>query len=290
MPRVDPEPAETAMGEAVRSAGGWWRANCPYCLEETGKADRKRSLGLKPAIAFFACFKCGVRGRLRDVPDEVMLLEQKLAKLRGEAPPPPVGKPDGYEPLWDDEAWTSLFLQTPREYLLSRGVSRQVAQEAGIGVVTDGKLAQRLIVPVLDVDQHTWLGFSARDWTGKQEPKYRYPRGMARGSLLYNWAAIYEETDVPLIFVEGVFDALPYWPDSSAGLGKPGDYHRRLLCGARRPIAVCLDGDAWEEGWSLAQYLQLNDRRAGAVRLPPGSDPNTVDHGWLREEARRCLA
>lgn len=287
--RVDPEIAETALADARRSAGGWWRANCGYCLIETGKPDRRQSLGIKPAIAFFMCFKCGVRGRLRDVPDDVLVLEAKLAKLRGDAPPPTKEPPPGFEPIWDHEAWTSIFLETPRDYLLSRGVSRECAQEAQIGVCAQGKLAERIVVPVLDVDQRTWLGYSARDWTNKQDPRYRYPRGMARGVLLYNWAALYEVTDVPLILVEGVFDALPYWPDASASLGKPGDYHRRLLLGATRPIAVCLDGDAWEEGWALAQYLQLNDRRAGAVKLPPGSDPNTVDHGWLREEARRCV-
>lgn len=288
MARVDPEPAETALAGARRSAGGWWRANCPYCAIDTGKPDRRQSLGIKPVISFFMCFKCGTRGRLREVPDDVLVMEARAAKLRGEAPPPIKAPPEGFEPIWDEDAWSSLFLEEPRSYLAGRGVTREIAQEAQIGICSDGYLAQRIIVPVLDIDQHTWLGYSARDWTSKQDPRYRYPRGMARGVLLYNWAALYEPTDVPLIFVEGVFDALPYWPDASAALGKPGDYHRRLLLGAERPIAVCLDGDAWEEGWALSEYLQLNGKPAGAVRLPPGSDPNNVDHDWLREEARRC--
>ena len=285
--RVDPEPAETALANARRSHGGWWRANCPYCLFDTGKPDKRQSLGIKPAIAFFMCFKCGVRGRLRDVPDDVLVMEARHAKQQGD-PQPIKGPPPGYEPIWDREAWTSVFLQDPRDYLTSRGVTRTTAHAAKVGVVMEGRLAQRIVVPVLDVDQRTWLGFSARDWTNRQDPRYRYPKGMARGVLLYNWSAIYVETDVPLVFVEGVFDALPYWPHCAASLGKPGDYHRRLLLDARRPIAVCLDGDAWEEGWALAQYLQLHDKSAGAVRLPPATDPNTVDHDWLREEAKRC--
>lgn len=289
MSRVDPELAELALGEARRSSGGWWRANCDYCLMETGKPDKRQSLGIKPSISFFMCFKCGARGRLRDVPDDVLLQEAREAKARGDAPQPIKGPPDGYEPIWDD-AWDSVFLEVPRRYLERRGVTREVAEDARIGVVCDGYLRARIVVPVLDVDERTWLGYSARDWTDKQDPRYRYPRGMARGVLLYNWAAIYRRTDVPLIFVEGVFDALPYWPDCAAGLGKPGDYHRRLLLDAQRPIAVCLDGDAHEEGWALAQYLQLNGKAAGSVKLSPGADPNTVDPIWLREEARACVS
>lgn len=286
--KVDPELAETALHTAKRAMSGWWRTNCPYCALETGKPDKRQSLGIKPAIAFFMCFKCGARGRLRDVPDDVLALEARQAKQDG-TPIPIKGPPDGYEPLWSEEAWTSIFLETPRSYLASRGVTREIAEAARIGICASGFLNARIVVPVLDVDEKTWLGYSARDWTNKADPRYRYPRGMARGVLLYNWAALYVETDEPLIFVEGVFDALPYWPDASAGLGKPGDYHRRLLLDAKRPIAVCLDGDAHEEGWALSEYLKLYGKAAGAVRLPPGSDPNNVEHQWLREEARRCI-
>jgi hypothetical protein len=282
--RVDPEPAETALAGARRSGGGWWRANCPYCLEQTGKPDKRQSLGIKPLIAFFACFKCGVRGRLREVPDDVLVLARRADP---DAPKPIKGPPDGYEELAPD--WDSIMLQAPRRYLEGRGVGLDVVRDARVGCAMVGKFRGRVIVPVLDVDERTWLGFSARDWTDRQEPRYMYPRGMARGVLLYNWAALYVVTDEPLILVEGVFDALPYWPDGSATLGKPGDYHRRLLADASRPVAVCLDGDAHEEGWALAEYLQLQGSRAGSVRLPPGSDPNTVERPWLREEARRCI-
>lgn len=288
MSSSDPELAEIALATAKRAHGGWWRANCPYCMLETGKPDKRQSLGIKPSIAFYACFKCGVRGRLRDVPDDVLVLEARLAKQQGD-PIPIKGPPPGYEPIWTRDTWTSIFMETPRAYLLKRGVTREIAKAAQLGVCTEGKLAQRIVAPVFDVDQRTWLGFSARDWTDRQDPRYRYPKGMARGVLLYNWAAIYERTDVPLIFVEGIFDALPYWPDCSASLGKPNDYHRRLLLGARRPIAVCLDGDAWREGWTLSEYLKLNDKPSGCVRLPPATDPNNVDHAWLREEAMRCI-
>jgi DNA primase len=284
--KVDSEPAETALLSARRSGGGWWRAACPYCLDETGKPDKRQSLGLKPSIAFFQCFKCGARGRLRAISDAVLALE---AKAVDRAPVPIKAPPDEYESITDGSNWDSIFFRIPRSYLERRGVTRDIAASARIGVALDGRLAGRIIVPVLDVDECTWLGYSARDYTDKLDPRYRYPRGMARGVLLYNWAALYARTDAPLILVEGVFDALPYWPDCVASLGKPGDYHRRLLIESTRPVAVCLDGDAHEEGWALSEYLRLHGSRSGSVQLPPGADPNTVEPSWLIEEARRCI-
>jgi hypothetical protein len=270
---------------ARRSGDGWFRANCPYCLETSGKEDRRQSLGIKPSIAFFSCFKCGARGRL---PDDFEAVRIDLAPALPSAPEA-MQPPEGYEPLWTADARSSLFLGRPVTYLAQRGVSEQAVREARIGATLSGKFSGRIIAPVLDLDGRTWLGYVGRDWTGRAELKYRYPLGMQRAKFLFNQAALYIETDEPALVVEGMFDALPYWPDAVACLGKPGDIHRRLLAEAARPLAICLDGDAHEEAWALSELLRLRGRRAGAVRLPPCMDPNTVSRDWLREEARRCV-
>ena len=97
------------------------------------------------------------------------------------------------------------------------------------------------------------------------------------------------ETDEPVMVVEGCFDALPYWPDAAALLGKPGEAQVRSLLEAKRPVVVVLDGDSWEEGMMLSMDLELQGQRSGYVRLPPKQDPNSVDHNWLRTEVMKCL-
>jgi len=267
-----------------RTSSGWVRANCPFCAMSTGKPDRRQSLGIKPSIAYYTCFKCGARGRFKGSPEDLVISEPEE-----QTAPAKIGPPDGFESLGDPWAWDSIFLRRPVQYLSGRGIPYGTVLDARIGAVLFGKWGGRIVVPVLDVDQETWLGFSARDWTNEAQLRYRYPAGMQRGKLLYNQAAVYVETSTPLLVVEGVFDALPYWPDAVACLGKPGAIHREILLDARRPIAVCLDGDAHEEGWALAQFLTLNGKTSGAVRLPPQKDPNTVEPEWLKEEAKRCL-
>jgi hypothetical protein len=284
----DGQKAAAALAEARKGHNGWFRANCPFCVDLTGKADKRQSLGIKPSIEFFQCFKCGTRGRL---PEQEDLFQPVVEEIKT-----PVAEDikiirEAFEPLWTDDSWNSIFLETPVGYLKGRGVSREIVRDAQIGAALSGWFAGRVVVPVLDLDERTWLGFSARDWTDKQKLRYRYPRGMERAKFLYNQVALYRESDHPVMIVEGVFDALPYWPDAVACLGKPGELHTRLLCeeDVKRPIAVCLDGDAWEEGWALSEVLKLYGRQAGYVRLPPCMDPNTVDKVWLKEEVKRCI-
>ena len=58
---------------------------------------------------------------------------------------------------------------------------------------------------------------------------------------------------------------------------------------AKRPVAIMLDGDAWEESWILAARLRFEGCRAGFVKLPPRTDPDEVPLDWARNEARRCI-
>jgi hypothetical protein len=148
----------------------------------------------------------------------------------------------------------------------------------------------------------------ARLWAPSPDglPKYLCARGSWRGQSIYNHAALLEQTDDPAIVVEGVIDAISVWPCGVALLGLSGgtrDGAGRVasrgmptveqvdaLSLARRPLAVVLDGDAWEEGEATALQLRLLGARAGYVRLPPRTDPDEVPASWLLEEARRCWA
>lgn len=282
-----------ALARARKSGhNGWYRADCPFCADVVGKVDRRQSLSVKPSIYYYKCLRCLTRGRLPEDEDEVSSLvaaEEMRADPELTARPKVIDPPDGYELLGVRDAWEAMSLEHVTGYLVRRGVTFEAARRARVGVTFEGRYRNRIVVPVLDADEETWLGFSARDLTGDAFAKYLYPPGMDRGKLLYNQAAVYVESEEPLIAVEGVFDALPYFPDAVGFLGKPGKAQLDILLDSSRPVAVCLDGDAHEEGWAVAEMLKFQGLRAGAVRLPPGMDPNTVDRAWLRDEARRSV-
>jgi DNA primase len=86
-----------------------------------------------------------------------------------------------------------------------------------------------------------------------------------------------------------VFDAIALWPDGVAVLGKPSPMQREAMIQARRPVVVCLDGDAWREAYALATLLRVEGQRAGFVRLGPGVDPDEVPRAELDARAAACL-
>lgn len=201
----------------------------------------------------------------------------------------------------DDGA--GFVFKRARAYVRSRGLTGDIVRAAQIGSCCTGSFRDRIVVPVLARHSDRWLGFVGRTWYNAAEAakaeiaarergyeflRYRYPRWPTRGQCLYNERALDAPSDRPVMVVEGVFDALPYWPDVVACLGKPTHDQITILARSRRPIVMCLDGDAWEQSYWTAVALAAEGARVGFVRLPPKEDPCSVDREWLRGEADKC--
>ena len=270
-----------AFGSATPSPTGWYRAPCPLCLVDTGKEDRRRSLGIRIGVWKWHCFRCGNSGKLPYAPTGVE--EADLPEVEP-VDPAALNAPDGFLTLADGDGFTAQSFEPARVLLRKRRVSREICREVGIGATLSGKAAYRVIVPVKGGRE--WLGWVGRSWCENSPLRYLYPRGMQRGELLFNSAALQVETQRPAVIVEGVFDALPHWPHAVACLGKPTDDQFEIMLAARRPLVVALDGDAWREGRGLTRMLNRHFRknRAYFLRLPPLVDPGdlTVEDLSLR--------
>lgn len=271
------------LSRARPSGTGWYRMDCPFCPSRVGKEDRKASLGYRRDTGVYHCFRCGIVGHLHG--SDVGLPPEQPESVE---PPEALSPPPGYLSL-TGPASTALVLEPARAFLLRRRVPEDVWADLGLGVCLDGKWAGRVIVPVRAADG-TWVGYVGRDYTGRAQLPYLFPRGMRKGSLVYNEAALTEESEVPVLAVEGVFDAFAVWPDSVAFLGKPTEDQFDALVVARRPVVMVLDGDAHREGWKWTMRLRLEGQRAGAVRLPPCVDPDEVDPVALLHAAYDSLA
>lgn len=272
--------AFAALQSALPSTSGYVRATCPFCPALVGKDDQRMSLSFKVKGGWYKCWRCDTRGKVKKVPDWLLYLDT-IEKPTVET----FDEPEGFVELSSG----SMLARIPLEYMASRGVGERIIREAQVGACHTGFLAFRIVVPILSRDRCFWVGYSARDWTNTSPLRYRYPKGMQRRHILYNAAALDIDSPEPILAVEGVFDALPYWPHCVAFLGKPSEEQVEMLLTTQRPIVVVLDGDAWREGWALAQRLKLFGVRAASVRLMPKTDPNSVDRKWLVQEARRAI-
>lgn len=275
------ELAEQSARACRQTSSQYWRGVCQVCVLRTGKADRRGSFSYHPNSGWYQCFKCAVCGFLGGDARDRMPREVEAA--------PEMRAPEGFYELARGEGAGARSLEPARAYLRSRGLKDETLwRTAHLGACVVGFYANRVVVPVLSPEAD-WLGFVARAWTKKADIPYLYPKGMARRDVVYNHAALLEETDEPVFVVEGVMDALALWPNAVALLGKASETQVWALADAPRPIAICLDGDAWREGEELAMRLQLEGQRAGNIRLPPKTDPDEVDRKWLEEEASRAL-
>lgn len=267
-------------GARLPSRSTHYRINCPFCILFAGKDDKRWSLSVNARSGWYNCFRCETKGKLTNwtpIPIEDIKIDSEIK---------PIEIPEEWFCL--DE--NCLSARRALRYVLNRGINIGTIREAKIGTCLEGHLENRIVVPILDKTNKYWLGYVARDFTNKQALRYRYPKGMQRGKMLYNHAALFVECNEPIIAVEGVFDALTYWPDAVAFLGKPSKQQKQSLLETKRPICIVLDGDAHEEGWSLAQWLKFQTTNdISCVKLPPTKDPNSVNRDWLLQQVRESL-
>lgn len=271
-------------------AKGWVRVDCPLCPHERGDEDRRQSLGLNFSTGGYNCFRCGSTGWVMPSLLDREDWEDDPVTRAPVAPPDPVEVVPGLVELYSELGLAMQPLDPIRSYLTGRGIEPEILREVGASAAPAGKLAGYAIIPIRDPydDLAPWRGWFARDTTGTKKLKHRYARNMIRHGLLWNGSAIFAKTDEPVMVCEGILDALPYWPNAVATLGKPLHTHLDEFRAANRPVVVCLDGDSHGEGWAYAHKLRFLGVRASHVRLPAAQDPNSVERDWLIERVREA--
>jgi hypothetical protein len=277
-----------ALEAADRVSGGgvWKRSPCPFCEDVLGSPDPRPQGNwcLNTSTCGWHCYRCGTKGYLpghgpEDEPEEV---EKEVVEHQA---------PDGFLSLDDD----SIMVKAARRYVMKkRGVSERTIKQAQLGACMDGKYAGRVVIPVLDPTHTSWRGFVARKFDESAwGPNALNDSAMDRENLVYNERALHREHAAPVLCVEGPFDALSFWPNAIAFLGKPAEKQIPILEQSKRPLVICLDGDSWGESEGLCMRLKFRDelkQRVGWVKLPPTTDPNTVDPHWLWAEALKSIA
>lgn len=285
---------EAALPKLQRTRGGWMRGPCPFCLLRFVKDDKKRAFGLNVRTTRYHCFRCGTAGYL-DIDlkpinigryvwetDEDDVADVPAVSADGApavTPKPEREKPPYLMALGSEPGLSARSLERAREYLRERNLEEDLWELLQVGVCTDGWVKNRVVIPVLDLDGETWLGWVARTFVGADPPYFNKP-GQWRRTTMFNRAALYAEKRKPVFLTEGVFDALALWPDGVATLGKElSPEQRNMLLECRRRIVVTLDGDAWEQAEALALWLRLNGKTAVHIQLPAKKDPATMPGG-----------
>jgi hypothetical protein len=146
----------------------------------------------------------------------------------------------------------ALIARKARQYLKTRGISKEDILRWKVGYCSSGEYAGRIIVPSFD-DKGYCNFFVSRtyrdDW-----PKYKMPqvnKDMVFNSLFINWGK-------PVNLVEGVFDAVKAGTNSIPLLGSTLREGSRLFQNIVRhdtPLYIALDPDAEKKAMQLIYKL-----------------------------------
>lgn len=185
---------------------------------------------------------------------------------------------------------------TGQEYLVGRGITRQVADTFRLGVVRSPLLGHeryfgRLVIPYLTpagVVTFTFRCMENHLCKDEGHGKYLAPEGLDR--TLFN--VLDFRKDSPAIYlVEGEIDAITWSMNGWPTIGIPGvenfkDHHARCFTDYAEIFALT-DGD--DAGYRLGTFL-AKETNARAIRLPRGEDGNSLFVRGGRDALARTLA
>ena len=110
-------------------------------------------------------------------------------------------------------SFTLENLKTEHEYLIERGLTEDTVREFGLGFCAKGTMSGRIVIPIHNPDG-TLIGYAGR-WPGpppEGRPKYKLPNGFHKSAEVFNLhRAVREGQGLPLVVVEGFFDAIKLW-------------------------------------------------------------------------------
>lgn len=161
-------------------------------------------------------------------------------------------------------------------YLKKRNIQSYDMERYEIGYCSGGDYGGRIIVPSFDCNNKLNY-FLARDYTGSAYLKYKNPP-VSKDVVVFENQINYEE---PIIFCEGVFDAMAIRRNAIPLLGKniPNKLRLKLVEHDVKEITIVLDSDAYKNAISMSESLMKENIK---VRLVKMEDEDASDVGFLR--------
>jgi len=178
--------------------------------------------------------------------------------------------PSEFLPLWEKS--NSLFYNHAQLYLKKRNISEDDILKYGIGYCESGKFDRRIIIPSYD-EKGQLNFFTARSYYSGDYYKYMNPeasKDIVGFELFVNWK-------LPIIFVEGVFDAIAVKRNAIPLYGKtiPRSVREKIVEKNVKDIYIALDRDALSAALKICQEMLNEGRNVYFVDLQ-GKDPSEV--------------
>lgn len=275
---------------------GWLGIRCPFC-DDTG-----HHLGINLSSNLISCWRCGVKGPVTKIVQEIERISFQEALEVLEKFPRPFYQQTIESPKYIPkkgfklpEKFSRVFPNNVpshvKRFLRSRGFDPQTIvsqKELYFANYNSHKYCLRLIVPIFM--NRKMVSFVARDTTGKAIQKYlNCPNDQ---SLIPIKETLYGYDDVPpgsnIIIVEGVFDQWKLGCGALATYGTQWTFEQIQLIKSLRPSKVFIlfdnEPDAQKSAYKLAKNIWFADTEN--LTLKELKDPGELDYNGAKEVRR----
>ena len=191
--------------------------------------------------------------------------------------------PQEYKSLSDDSD-TSIIKQHAIRFLRKRGFNSEDILRYNLGYCTEGQYNNRIIIPSYDSEGRLNY-FVGRDFYNSNF-KYKnppFPKDVIGFDLYVNWS-------LPIVLVEGVFDAMSIKGNAIPLFGKSilPNLEKKITEKRVNSIFIVLDGDAFNDAIQMVEKFTDNGISVNFVKLD-GQDPNDLGYRKMIDKIHEAV-
>ena len=186
--------------------------------------------------------------------------------------------------LLSDKKDTSIIKEHALRFLRKRGITSEDIKRYNLGYCSEGVYQNRIIIPSYDsigkLNYFVGRDFYASTLKYKNPP---IPKDVIGFDLYVNWS-------LPIILVEGVFDAMSIKNNSIPLFGKTilPELEKKITEKRVNSIFIVLDGDAFNDAIQMVEKFTDNGISVNFVKLD-GKDPNDLGYRQMIKKIHEAV-